>query len=308
MVRPPTNPIHLYWPRAAGSEKTTRYEIAGVELVSNRELPELEPFRSGWAAAELPGSASVIRVSADLPVVYDGRGWVGGRDVAVICRAEGRSYRLEVGSRAVVEIAERENVVQIKVPGEVRDKDSRLAVLGPGLALALALGGRFSLHAGAFLRRRRAVLVLGESGAGKSTLSAAFEAQRTGSRLADDILPVSVDVSGRLAAHPRFPQLKLGSEDQWLGARDVEVAEVLLLRRDRRSARLTDRRFSAREAALRLIENTVACRLFGPGLRIAHLDAFTAAAMVVPISDLSVPDGLDRLSGTIAYLRGEGRP
>ena len=87
--------------------------------------------------------------------------------------------------------------------------------LGPALLLALALRATFTLHASAIAYAGRAVLFAGDSGAGKSTLAAALARiqSRGATRLADDIVPVSIR-GGRLVAWSDYPQLKLPPDAQ----------------------------------------------------------------------------------------------
>ena len=294
--------IRIRWAGAGVPEAETCYEIAGCEVRSNRPVAELEPFRAAGRPGGSAGAASASRAGLDAPVVYDGRGWIGGRDVRVVCRAEASRYRLEVEDGVVIAVGPSAGARQIDADGEVGDRGTRTTVLGPGLALALALDGCFSLHAGAFVRAGRAVAVLGGSGAGKSTLAAAAEARRSGARLADDVLPFTIGSDGRMRAHPRFPQLKLGPASQWLGAEKLEVAEVLFLERQPALSEPVRTRLGPSRSVLRLVENTVASRLFAAELKVAHLDAAVAAAGTVPVYDLSIPDRLDLVPETVRYL------
>jgi len=58
-------------------------------------------------------------------------------------------------------------------------------------------------------------------------------------------------------------------------------------------------------AVLRLVENTVAARLFGESLRTRHLDHCVGTAGVVPVVDLLAPDDLARLDAVLDLLRRE---
>ena len=83
-------------------------------------------------------------------------------------------------------------------------------MLGPVLLLALALQGRWGLHASAAAHGAGVFRFLGESGVGKSTLAAGLAGGWQ--PLADDLLPIRLPPSGPRIL-PRYPQLKVA--EQW---------------------------------------------------------------------------------------------
>ena len=87
--------------------------------------------------------------------------------------------------------------------------------LAPAAAIVASWMGRLSLHAGAFLHRGGAWVVLGDAGTGKSTLMAALAGAGV-TILADDL---SVVDGGRVMAGPRCVDLR-DDAARWLGAGD----------------------------------------------------------------------------------------
>lgn len=298
--------IKIWFPGDAGSGSERPYRVAGRAICSNQPIHELTPFEvrdevcSGVRRLGLPA-----RDFAPLPDVYDGKGWVGGREIDVLCQGGGDRYclRFEPGGELTVEKANGE--VSLRTTLEASDKHARLAILGPGLALALALGGDFSFHASAISTGRCCTLILGESGAGKSTL-AAHACNRPGlRRVADDVVPTELGPAGQVVALPRFPQLKLPALEQWLGEQRLPVDTICFLRRGGAVSEPRLITLSARESVLRLVENTVASRLFDADLRVRHLDACVLATEAARIVDLEMPDDLGRLDETLELLESD---
>lgn len=141
-------------------------------------------------------------------------------------------------------------------------------LLGPPLLLALALAGRFCLHASAIsVDGRVAWLLSAPSGTGKSTVAASARALGW-QRLCDDLAPLLLDAAGTAWLLPRLPQLKLGP-----AATTATVAlpcnGILALRRGPQGTLLP----LADGALLALLlSSTVASRLFDRRLSTAHLD------------------------------------
>lgn len=88
------------------------------------------------------------------------------------------------------------------------DQEVRTFLLGSALGALLHQRGLLPLHASAIRTEAGAVAFAGASGAGKSTLAAAF-ARRGYPVLADDIVPVLLDGTGRPVVAPHSANIKL---------------------------------------------------------------------------------------------------
>jgi len=160
--------------------------------------------------------------------------------------------------------------------------------LGPALTLALAEQGVFCLHGSAVRRGERAAAFTGASGSGKSTLARTISSSLDGCwrRVADDITPVEFTRDG-VWLHPRFPQLKLEPSDQpWHGSpHPVRLTSLFVLSpKDSHDAQVacSDPLTPARAMAA-VAGQTVASRLFEPGLLDAHLQFCRDVAARVPV-------------------------
>ena len=171
-----------------------QYQAYGLVLDSEFALPELYPAE---------GTADVcIRFGKveQRPQDLDADG------NAFWCDGEGRSachYRqgtgwvsVTGGSTIVVE------------PEDNRDPALlRLAILGPGMALALMQRGFFTFHASAVAISGSGVAFLGRHAAGKSTMAATLHTR--GHALVTDDVTVLNDIDGDIHVVPSFPQVKL---------------------------------------------------------------------------------------------------
>jgi hypothetical protein len=263
----------------------------------------LEPLQS-FAATPPQGLPSPRRPSRELSgreePFYDGPGWIGGRLANVVCARLGSSYVVRVEGLPALLVGH--GGCAVSAGGRVAapaDADALLeAVLGPGLILALALDGTFTLHAGAVAARDGAVLFLGESGAGKSTVARALAGLPGFEPIADDVLPGEVGVAG-LTGLPHFPQLKLPESEQYGAARParVRVRAILLLAGDEGAGDdVRIDRPAASDAVLALASSIVAARLFDAPLRVRSLDFCVAAVAAVPVHRLTFPKRLESLS------------
>lgn len=152
-------------------------------------------------------------------------------------------------------------------------------LLGPPLLLALALSGRFCIHASAIRRLGGpAWLLSAPSGTGKSTLAEVAGTQGW-QRLCDDLSPLSLR-SGRDGGQtqawllPRLPQLKLGPAIADLPLALVCAGLVELVRGSGPQLRP----LQSSELLHLLLSGTVARRLFDSQLATRHLDWATALA------------------------------
>lgn len=296
--------IRILFAGAVERPGSFRYRVSQVEIRTAREIEELTPFAVSVGASDRVWTEepSWVATSRDLPVVYDGSGCIGGREVRVLGRAAGVRHCLEIEDGTILSLAEQDGECFLWVTVGSDPMASRLAVLGPGLAVALALLGCFSLHAGAVMVAGSTLVIMGKSGSGKSTMSA-FASERSGCRrVADDVVPVRVSPRGEMTVVPRFPQLKLVSTAQWTGESALICRTLLCLTRDS-GARVPEfSELSTRDGVLRLLESTVASRLFSMELRERELDAWALAAARNHILDWRVPEDPDRLVEIFASL------
>ena len=151
------------------------------------------------------------------------------------------------------------------------------------------------------------MLFLGASGAGKSTLAAFLDGRPCASgiwrRAGDDVLPVA-QKGGRWAVRPRFPQLKLTlAEERRRATPDAAtLARTYALVPPREDGSVVVQRLPPARAALRLVEQTVAARLFAGELLHRHLDHAARIAAAAGVRELSYPRRRDRLPQVAAAL------
>lgn len=238
------------------------YQLAGRRVLSNRLVPQLAAFRSDEESGEL---APVPTVGRPLGTVYRGPGWLGQAWREVQCSRGPSGYLITVGGDSLEMSVDREGrCVAVGGREAKAAPPSELvmeSVLGPGLILALALGGTWCLHASAVEVDGCVFVFAGESGVGKSTLARSLE-EVGERRIADDVLPLEW-ISGNLVAWPRFPQLKLPSAGQpsMTGPESLPVAAVLIVSPAPAEEPAIER-LNAAEATLALARHTVASRLF----------------------------------------------
>lgn len=279
------------------------YLIAQTLLASDMNIPEASPFataeRCGWrrrsAVREFP-------LDTGDEVIYSGLGWIGDRWRDIVSRCTSAGYRIiveDVGEFTVSSNGDRVCLTE-RAAGTARITLVE-SVLGPPLILALALKGKFCLHAGAVVLAGKGVIFVAESGYGKSTL-ARFVGARVGAagqRMSDDILPLRLGPSPRLLALPHFPQLKLASSDQPLLHVAVEVPVHTIYFLDKEKAKeeggIAIRPMTKRESTLGLVANTVAARLFDQKLLANHFAFCAEAAAKIRARRLYYPRKLDML-------------
>lgn len=222
-------------------------------------------------------------------------------------------------------------IVVEPAPG-VPDALVAFPLLGPVLACALHLQGRFLLHASAIRVGGAAVAMMGDKGAGKSTLATALLSAGH-PLLADDL--VAADPRGSGYETPAaFPQMKLSGatlarlRDPRARVRPrphpaIDKACVLVGRFAADAAPLArlyvvERGATAaiapvsREAALRLVLRFGYAARFGAQALGAtragrHLQRAAGLAQAGLVHRLVVPDGLDRLPEAVAAVEADVR-
>lgn len=278
--------------------------MAGQRLASDTAIGQLAPFS---VAADEP----TTRDRPTAPVawdrgepVYAGPGWVGGRLRQVESRRAGDGYLLRIQGTGDFAVSADGARIRARRPlaGPEPGEDVAAAVLGPCLALALALRGVWCLHASAAGPRGSAVALTGESGSGKSTLASALVAgDPDWRRIGDDLLPVDA-AGGSARALPRFPQPNLAAHLQWRppAPESVPLAAVYVLEPAGEVVAVS--LLSRREAALALVRQTVAARLFDGELQARHLGFCVELARRLPVRRVRFPRRPAALPAMIAAI------
>lgn len=171
-----------------------RYQAYGLQLASDRELPELLPSTLDVPPdieirqADLPRAVPDPRYADDTQQITPGVYQFSIREVAW--------YRVEEGQRILVDPHPDAD------PGDVR-----LWILGTALGALLHQRGALPLHASALNWNGQAIAFCGDSGAGKSTLAAAFH--RRGLPVLTDDVGLVVPEPDRVMFHAGVPRIKL---------------------------------------------------------------------------------------------------
>lgn len=170
---------------------TRRYQIFGLRVASEVELPEAIPDEDPTGAPDL-----VVRLgSVELPETPPGITIIDG--ALLLTAPDVGRYRVGEG---------RDILIDVK-PG-VPDKNVRLYLLGSAIGAALHQRGLLPLHANAVEIDGAAVAFVGETGAGKSTLAGWFYDH--GHRvLSDDVCVVQNSSAGPPLVYPAVRRLRL---------------------------------------------------------------------------------------------------
>ncbi len=276
-------------------------------MASDTAIGRLAPFSVAAGGEKSRGRAPSIAWSRGKPV-YVGPGWVGGRLLRVESRREPRGYLLRIERAGDFAVSADGGLIRggRTEPGSSPSPGDEVvsAVLGPCLALALALRGIWCFHASAAGTERSAVALIGDSGAGKSTLAAALAAQSADwLRIGDDVLPVRLQ-GHAASALPRFPQPGLEPRLQWRppAPAAVDLAAVFVL--EPGGGDVEVRPLSRRDAVLALVRQTVAARLFDADLQARHLEVCAELAQELPVRELRFPRRPAALPSMTAAIAG----
>ena len=282
-----------------------QYHLAGKEFHLPYPLQELEL----WASAVLlPTLVSEYKVHApssfDLVSRIDA--WIGGtqRQVEVFSQSSGFLLRVESGSEFYIS-SDGKAIFQVDGSQKnIRDNEQSPSllsaldyetILGPVFVLAFAICKVWSLHASAAMFKHKTIAFVGESGQGKSTLATYLDSSAW-QRLADDILPVTLEETGILA-WPHFPQLKLPPERQpGLNCPEsLSLDRLCLLAPAGIDAEPELQRLPLNQAVRVLLSHTAGTRLFPPDLLAKHLNFCGRATEWLPVYQLTYPHRRDAL-------------
>ncbi len=281
------------------------YVVAGVEIVSDTRIEELQPFteQSPFSLDFLPYQAPTANF-ATVNLVYEGVGTFASGRKLVSCWFDNCEISLEVEGLGCLTIGKENDLVRIVRCCAYTQGGLLEIVLGPALVVALAFENIFCLHASAIAKNGESCLFIGESGKGKSTL-AAYPGPGW-NRICDDVLPVTV-TNELVQAWPHYPQLKLAPVEQY----DIElttnlpVSNVFLLNHQAsltRESKTGLRRLNKIEIATAIIRHTVAAKLFSPELLEKHLQFAAVVADTSNVFALRYPMNLKLLPKIVALI------
>jgi hypothetical protein len=179
------------------------YTVAGLTLVTEREIPELsetEGTDGAWTVEYTPGPVPGDLGPARESLTWDGRVWLS-------ISGDGARYAIRFPELAefLVEMPPR-RISCHPAPG-TEGYTIRHLLIDQVVPRVLALDGSLVLHASAVATDEGALAFVGPSGYGKSSLAAGFVTG--GARpLADDFLVLS-EGDDRFAVLPAYPGLRL---------------------------------------------------------------------------------------------------
>lgn len=305
--------IRLAWADSLGvsGRRPCCYRLAGSVLTADMRVGMLDGLE--LRCAERPDQAlapeKLAESGAD-EVTLRARGWIAGDTREVSCASGRKGYAFDIAGIGRFSVARSGDAIRCRelapgLPAELAEE----ALLGPPLALALALRGTWCLHASAVLVRGAASLFLGPSGCGKSTLAAYLDqaAAHGARRIADDILPCSLQ-DGEGQAWPHFPQLKLPPSRRYAldAPQRLPLRSLVLL-----EAAASDSDWSVEPvqpaAAIRELANqTVAANLYDRHLHELHLQFLAGLVQTTPVFRLRYPHDFTQLpavaAGVTAYI------
>jgi len=173
------------------------------------------------------------------------------------------------------------------------DTVDEVLLLGPALAIALAMRGVFLLHASAVVHENTLCVFLAESGSGKSTL-AAHLARLGAHRVADDIVPMTTAPGsvGPVRVSGEFPQWKCLPEHRLARLTDHLPKRLRWFfvqpTAEKASAGVAIEPLDRGATLLKLARHGVATRLFSPHWLRTHQE-FCQQAAALPGAVLHYP-------------------
>jgi len=269
---------------------------AGHDFYFSLKIPDFEPFeiaREGKGAIPVP-------VLFPQSLAYSIVGLVAGAQRQVEIWDVPSGFLLKIVGSRIFHIASNAHSVLCldERNREVQDNIKKLeeeVLLGPVLVLALAMRNTWSLHASSAIFQNQTFAFLGESGQGKSTL-AAYLNSTDWERVADDILPATLEASGA-QVWPRFPQLKLPPDKQpgFNFPKKLPLDRICVLASAEENADPELELLSPSQAIQVLLSHTAGTRLFEPKLLKKHLDFCAGVAEQIPVYRLAYPHRRDTL-------------
>lgn len=170
-----------------------RYNVFGINIHSEIELPELPPgdfttpdVNIHWG--ENPEELHNVKGSG---VLYQAK-----KDDFLFRLSSVGSYRVQQGS-----------TISVERLNSATDEEIRLFLLGSAFGAMIHQREMLPFHGSTVVKDGRAYVIGGSSGAGKSSLAATL-VKRGFSLLADDITVIKL-VDGQPAVYPGIPHLKL---------------------------------------------------------------------------------------------------
>ncbi len=264
------------------------YRVAGCRFWIDARVTALEAFReqrvhtTRLSSQVMPGRAVD---DTQYSTERQSDGWIGGARQVVQCRRVADGYVVRMGASRFFVRDDGKWIELLDPPA--RSSGVTDLLLGPVLALALALQRRWCLHGSAVIHQGAAILFLGESGLGKSTIAAWLSAPRAAmQRLADDI--VAVAMNRILHSLTPFPQCSLPAEQQYADFAPIAVKKIFVLKSGSDRPAVTDV-LSAGAAALAVARHTLSARLFPDSVLERHLEFCAQVADSTQITTLEYP-------------------
>lgn len=172
--------------------KTYRYHAFGLELESDRPLPDLRQTASAASPDVTIGNGPIAEATIPEPV-----GLHIGPHGAILNIPDVGRYLISDGNRIIVEPAD-----------GATDRNVRLYLLGSAIGAILHQRALLPLHANVIEFDGAAVAFMGHSGAGKSTLATWFH-DRGHAVLGDDVCVVRPGEDGEPVAEPGLLRIRL---------------------------------------------------------------------------------------------------
>ena len=284
-------------------EVPASYSIAEHLLVTDIWTEALVPYRQDevvtWSGEAPIRSIAALRSGL---ITYTDKGWIGNAWRQVECRSSDSGYLLLISGLASFWIAaDGQRIYLLEAEPECANRLLSETALGAPFILALAIQDVYSLHVSAVLWGDQLIAFAGESGQGKTTLARflGFESGPDWQRIIDDTLPFRVNQSGEVESLTQFPQLKMTDAYQPLHQAPprAPLRALYILDTDvqEEEGGIRIEPLSRGEAALSVVQHTVASRLFNRQLLACHLAFCDDFSAVVPIRRLVYPRRVDYL-------------
>ena len=271
------------------------YRIAGQELHIPSTISEILPYK---ILDEGCTNVENMPIFVESVFSHSSPGWVGNAYHQVEVWTVFSGIFLKVSGGCSVYISDNERCLVPTEAGKLKSdlgEFDRAILLGPALVLALAMRSTWSLHASSAIFKNQTFAFLGESGQGKSTLAAYLDSENW-DRVADDILPATLEASGG-RVWPHFPQLKLPPDKQpgFNFPEQLPLDRICVLDSADKNAEPELELLLPSQAIQVLLSHTAGTRLFEPKLLKKHLDFCAGVAEQTPVYRLAYPHRRDAL-------------